>query len=1359
MIIKKIVKKASLFGASLVLMTAQLTPFFVFAPQASAIDVSGSTGPLIATTSSPPNGWDVSDVDNISADDDDYISDNGNEAQAYSGFAFNVPIGATIDGMEVKATAKASAGDECRIGIAISIDGGTTYSTTGYTPLSTTETIAIKGGPINTSSLSPQQADMNASDFVVKLVDNNPGAGFDCVEDTTISVDYLTANVYYTEADTDEEANVTVKKVVINDNNGTTGVDGFGITTTAGALVFDNGTVDGDTTTYTADTLTVAPGTYELRESALSEYIEGSWNCGVTFNDGRSTNYTLLDGDDVTCTITNNDVTPSSLVVQKRVTNDDGGTMNSSEFNIYVNGGDKLIDPFNTDIPVAFGNFTRYSVEGVTAGVEYTISEDLPDGYTQTNIDISDQSNVSHPVVLEPGQSAICRIGNNDIPLPSTTLVVNKVVINNDGGMLDPDDFEFRYKKGFFGSWSSWQYFEADGTNEIDVSPGRYFLQEKSVSGYKSSSQGCLVTNIAEGQTKECTFTNNDKAPYLTLIKIVVNDFDGTEKATAWELIAQEAGEDPIIEGQTIPVPFSEGSKAFTWPVRAEAGIFYELSEQGPTDGYFTTGWSCKGGELDNGAVKLALASVTICTITNYDGAPELKLVKEVTNNNGGEAMPGEWLLEADGDQGFEYSGDTDEFRQVLPDTVYELSENGGPDGYSNEGWVCDKLGVLKKDSVVLSRGDKVTCTIVNDDQPAVLVLTKYVDNKEFNGDKDVEDFPLFIENRADGKQRVKSGVVVILDAGLYRAGEVGDPGYSASDWMGDCRANGVIRLAVGGRYECNITNTALPGRLVIEKRIINDNGGDATFTQFGVEVDGKKHRFNKDGFVSLALPAGDYEVEEITYKGYEQVRNSCRKVVVVNGETTRCGIVNDDIAPVVTVVKLTDPFVSDQTFDFTLSSSGMDRVLEFTLDTDYNDGEYSDKFTTRGRFQAGTVTIAESEVENWRNDSITCLQKGDLKLRRPSFMYGIGNPFEAEIGEEYICAVQNSEDGSVVVTKFNDYNENGAWDKNEPVLEDWEMNLTREVDCYVDTRAPSSALNFFRDYQECDMESVDRSELTGQNGQAVFTGVDAGLYMLDETLQEGWVQTGIYCSEQDDIKFSRTAYEGNNGEQDYTYAYVYSGRQTECFVGNYIEPSVDIEKTNDTTGPVQAGDEVTFTLTISVPGPSLSSPLTGAMDGPNYLPVTVTDNLQDEFDYVAGSFSAVSSERGDLVGAGITTDPNYASPGTWILTSLASNSVLPGEVITLIYRATVGANTPAGTYPTTASVIGYGNIVAVTATDSDDNEVSVTVPQVLAAVSSSPATLQNTGVDNTIALIAGLSLVSIAIVLGRKKNQTVSAQ
>lgn len=219
------------------------------------------------------------------------------------------------------------------------------------------------------------------------------------------------------------------------------------------------------------------------------------------------------------------------------------------------------------------------------------------------------------------------------------TLIVKKVITNDNGGAItDPSNFSFKVGDG------SAVAFEADGQNDLTVTAGTYTVTEPTVAGYATSYSNCANVAVVAGGSATCTITNNDIAPTLTLIKLVTNGNGGTEVASAWTLIAQAGIATPVISAQGVAVPNTGGLEAKTAPITVSAGVFYTLSESGPV-GYLGSSWSCDGGELKDGAVKLALDTNISCKITNDDIAPKVTITKVVYNTYGGNAEVSDFTL------------------------------------------------------------------------------------------------------------------------------------------------------------------------------------------------------------------------------------------------------------------------------------------------------------------------------------------------------------------------------------------------------------------------------------------------------------------------------------------------------------------------------------------------------------------------------------------------------------------------------------------------------------------------------------------------------------------------------------------
>ena len=131
-------------------------------------------------------------------------------------------------------------------------------------------------------------------------------------------------------------ARLTLVKKVVNDDGGTAAPTAWNLSASGPT------NISGTTGSAAITGATVTPGQYDLAESGgPSGYATGPWRCdGGTQVGGR---LTLADGDDVTCTITNNDIPvqpppEAQLTLVKQVINDDGGTAADTDWTLSATG-------------------------------------------------------------------------------------------------------------------------------------------------------------------------------------------------------------------------------------------------------------------------------------------------------------------------------------------------------------------------------------------------------------------------------------------------------------------------------------------------------------------------------------------------------------------------------------------------------------------------------------------------------------------------------------------------------------------------------------------------------------------------------------------------------------------------------------------------------------------------------------------------------------------------------------------------------------------------------------------------------------------------------------------------------------
>ncbi len=447
----------------------------------------------------------------------------------------------------------------------------------------------------------------------------------------------------------DTPATLTIAKTIVNDNGGVAMVGNFGITTNAGTLDFATQTGTAPALTYISNPLTVAAGTYSLVELNLPGYAEGTWSCvGATgtvvpaFDNGS---VTLANGDNVTCSITNDDIS-AQLTLIKHVTNDNGGTATVSDFNIATNAGALT---FGT----ATGAFPTLSYKSNTLTVsagDYSLTEADVAGYAEGNwsCSVAGVSNVVGPfnsgtVRLANGANAICEITNNDQP---ALLILVKEVINDNGGTATPPDFALNANGTVF----------TTGVGQM-VSAGVYTLAELNLPGYIAGTWSCGAgpgggggssgggggdeggrmaggtaarslsgdqLTLENGDSTLCTIINDDMPATLQLVKTVDNTGGGTAVATDWTLSA--AG----------PTAISGAGGVLATPV--DAGV-YTLSETTGPAAYTAGLWQCSNGVAVAGSqISLAIGQSTVCTIVNtFAASPAITTTKTaaLTTDNG----------------------------------------------------------------------------------------------------------------------------------------------------------------------------------------------------------------------------------------------------------------------------------------------------------------------------------------------------------------------------------------------------------------------------------------------------------------------------------------------------------------------------------------------------------------------------------------------------------------------------------------------------------------------------------------------------------------------------------------------------
>ena len=596
--------------------------------------------------------------------------------------------------------------------------------------------------------------------------------------------------------------------------------------------------------------------------------------------------------------------------------------------------------------------------------------------------------------------SATCTINNNDQP---ATLTLVKTVTNDNGGTAVPTAWTLAAAgptpiSGTTGS--------APVTNAT-VNAGTYTLSESNgPTGYTPSGWSCTggtlnanILTLGNGQTATCSIDNGDVAPRLTLVKEVDNGTGaGTALARDWALTATG----PVtITGLT--------TDASITAAQVQVGT-YDLSEIGPP-GYTPTSWICTGGTATTGtSVTLAAGSDATCTITNVAIAPQLTLVKTVTNDNGGAAAPGAWNLTATGPTtitGATGSGTVTD--AVVQTGTYTLSESAGPSGYTAGAWTCVGATVTGT-QITLGSGAIATCTINNDDQPARLTLSKVVDPGTTGSTKVPADWTL----TATGATTITgpSGDPLItgatVSAGDYDLTESGPTGFTPGDWS--CGAATVtddtVTVPNGSDVTCSITNTAVAPQLTLIKTVDNANGaGNATVAEWTLTAVSPTTSISgltgNAAVTDAAVTVGTYTLSETGPTGYTASAWVCTggttptatTVTLTEGQDATCTITNTAIPATLTLVKnVVHPAGGTAVpRDWTLSATGPTTITGLT----------GDPAITAAVVGAGHYDLSESStVTGYTASPWSCI----------GATTNTGTSVEIAAGQTVVCTITNTD-------------------------------------------------------------------------------------------------------------------------------------------------------------------------------------------------------------------------------------------------------------------------------------------------------------------------------------------------------------
>ena len=980
------------------------------------------------------------------------------------------------------------------------------------------------------------------------------GFSDDCDEDgkTTVA---LGEHKTCTLTNNDQQATITVVKKVINDNGGKAEPDDFKLT------------LEGNATT-SGTAVNVDPGTYTAGETQLSGYTFDGFSDDCD-EDGKTT---VALGEHKTCTLTNNDQ-QATITVVKKVINDNGGKAEPDDFKLTLEGN-------------ATTSGTAVNVDPGT----YTAGETQLSGYTFDGF--SDDCDEDGKTTVALGEHKTCTLTNND---QQATITVVKKVINDNGGKAEPDDFKLTLEGNATTSGTA-----------VNVDPGTYTAGETQLSGYTFDgfSDDCDEdgkTTVALGEHKTCTLTNNDQQATITVVKKVINDNGGKAEPDDFKLTLEgnattsgtavnvdpgtytagetqlsgytfdgfsddcdEDGKTTVALGEHKTCTLTNNDQQATITVvkkvindnggKAEPDDFKLTLEGNATTsgtavnvdpGTYTAGETQLSGYTfdgfsddcdEDGKTTVALGEHKTCTLTNNDQQATITVVKKVINDNGGKAEPDDFKLTLEGNattSGTAVNVDPGTY------TAGETQLSGYTfDGFSDD---CDEDG---KTTVAL--GEHKTCTLTNNDQQATITVVKKVINDN-GGKAEPDDFKLTLEGNA-----TTSGTAVNVDPGTYTAGETQLSGYTFDGFSDDCDEDGKTTVALGEHKTCTLTNNDKPGKLIVIKHVINDNGGKAVASDFKMSTHGA-NASPADGFngqespgTTVTLDAGSYNVTETGPSGYTASFSYYCAGSIANGQTKTCTVTNDDQAAKLIVIKhvINNNGGTKVAADFKMSTAGGHASpadgfngqespgTTVTLDAgSYNVTEtgpsgYTASFSY---YCAGTIANGQTKTCTVTNDDqpgtlivkkVVVNDNGGTKIAT-DFSFKVNNgaatPFQQDTDTLHGKNTITVNAGTYSVTEPAVYGYTTTYSNcsNVQVANGGTQTctITNNDDpgtIVVIKNAKPAQGNFTFTTTGTGYQGFQLTGSTANNGNKNTQTVNAGTYTVKETTQLGWLLTGI---------------------------------------------------------------------------------------------------------------------------------------------------------------------------------------------------------------------------------------------------------
>jgi uncharacterized cupredoxin-like copper-binding protein/plastocyanin len=1056
----------------------------------------------------------------------------------------------------------------------------------------------------------------------------------------------------------DVQPQLIVIKYVINDNGGTA---------LAGDFTMDVTGTNTSPASFAGDesgtTVALDAGSYSVDETGPAGYA-ASFSADCTGS--------IAIGETKTCTVTNNDISPTLTVIKVLLPGDDTGL-----FNLQIDGFTQAAN---------VGDNGTTGAVAVNAGVVHTIGETAGTGTSLSDYvsTISGDCNPDGTVSLALAENKTCTITN----VRRGSIVIVKNTLGGDG--------TFDFTSSTLGDFSLTTSSGTASTTFSGLDPANtYDVAETIPAGWELNFATCDNGETIEdihldpGETLTCTF-ENEKAGSIVIVKNTVGS-DGTFDFTSGTL-----------GNFSLTTSSNTASQTFS---NLDVDPTYDVAETVPA-GWDLTSATCDNGETID-SIDLEPGETVTCTFTNTkraiiiitkDAIPDDAQDFNFTATESPDTPIADFMLDDDADNTL---SNTITFNNLKPGD-YTVTETLVA-GWDLNGMSCASMVNLNSGvgvnlntataTIQLGAGDTVTCTFRNTKRGHIIVdkvTDPAGDPQSFSFDANGGFSPVYTDfsltdTSAPNDQELRPGNYSVSEA-LLAGWDLESAACTSS--IGDTETPGAIQLDPGETVNCTFTNEK-DAFIIVEKQ--TDPNGDPTLFDFTTSY-GPAFQLS-DGQTSNSgdLDPGTYSVSEAVPAGWDLESASCSdgsnpsSISLQAGETVICVFTNEKDAFII-VEKQTVPDGDPQVFDFDLSYG--------TGDVDLSDGQTGNS----GDLDPGTYSVSENVPGGWDLTSTLCSDGSNT------------SSISLQAGETVTCVFTNTKRGHIIVDKvtlpsgdpasfaftttgtgYTGFNLTdaaapnnqelvpGTYSVTETALAGWDLtglsctdpsgapvvagnkatiNLAagETVDCtFTNTKrgkitivkdaVPNDAQDFAFTTTGTGLSSFnldDDSNITLSNSRT-FTNLVSGAYSVTEGAVAGWDLTGLTCNDANGTT--------NLGTRTTSIA-LDPGEEVTCTFTNTKRGTIIVEKQ---TNPNAAPGLFTFTGTAA--GTIADN---GTITVANLVPGTYTSTEADP----SGILFALTS---------ITcNDGSSANPSSGNLaTRTATFKLDPGETVRCVFTNT----------------------------------------------------------------------------------------